>query len=108
MLINKDNVNLAKREGFKYMHIGAIQVAFKLLARKNLGATMICVLRDNRAEDFEKSLLGAVQTNLDSQIAYFNVIPDYTVHLDDAASSLRLMCKTQGTGMKDNVKILVV
>ena len=24
MLINKDNVNLAKREGFKYMHIGAI------------------------------------------------------------------------------------
>ena len=53
-------------------------------------------------------MLGDVQTNLDSQIAYFNVIPDYTVHLDDAASSLRLMCKTQGTGMKDNVKILAV
>ena len=65
------------------------------------------VLRDNRAEDFEKSLLGAVQTNLDSQIAYFNAIPDYTVHLDDAVSSLRLMCKHKEQVWKTMLKYLL-
>ncbi|KAF6147560.1 hypothetical protein GIB67_014679 [Kingdonia uniflora] len=107
-LITKECIRDAKSQGYKFMHIGAIQVAFKLNACRDTGAAMIAVLRDNRMNDFSQSLLGAVQADLNSQIAYFNVLPDYTTSLDDAVNSLRLTIKTHNLKAKENIKIISV
>lgn len=50
LMISFDKVKDAIADGYKYMHIGAVQVAFKLLARSNLGCSVMSVLRDNRME----------------------------------------------------------
>ncbi|KAL6194743.1 hypothetical protein ACLB2K_035819 [Fragaria x ananassa] len=107
-LITPKEVSEAFQKKYSYMHIGAVQVGIKLLARDGIDCSVLCVLQDDRITDFKKSLLGTVEASLCNQVAYFNVFPNFTTHLKDAAHCLRLRIKTDGISMKKGMMELTI
>ncbi|KAL6227709.1 hypothetical protein ACLB2K_001666 [Fragaria x ananassa] len=107
-LITPKEVSEAFHKKYSYMHIGAVQVGIKLLARDGIDCSVLCVLQDDRITDFKKSLLGTVEASLCNQVAYFNVFPNFTTHLRDAAHCLRLRIKTDGISMKKGMMELAI
>ncbi|KAL6142327.1 hypothetical protein ACLB2K_060609 [Fragaria x ananassa] len=107
-LITPKEVSEAFHKKYSYMHIGAVQVGIKLLARDDIDCSVLCVLQDDRITDFKKSLLGTVEASLCNQVAYFNVFPNFTTHLRDAAHCLRLRIKTDGISMKKGMMELAI
>ncbi|KAL6222983.1 hypothetical protein ACLB2K_006373 [Fragaria x ananassa] len=107
-LITPKEVSEAFQKKYSYMHIGAVQVGIKLLARDGIDSSILCVLQDDRITDFKKSLLGTVEASLCNQVAYVNVFPNFTTHLRDAAHSLRLRIKTDEISMKKGMMELVI
>ena len=57
LLITPSEVARAREKKYEFMHIGAVQVGIKLLAREGIDCSALCVLQDNRIMDFQKSLL---------------------------------------------------
>ncbi|KAL6130306.1 hypothetical protein ACLB2K_068687 [Fragaria x ananassa] len=107
-LITPKEVSEAFQKKYSYMHIGAVQVGIKLLARDGIDCSVLCVLQDDKITDFKKSLLGTVEASLCNQVAYFNVFPNFTTHLKDAAHCLRLRIKTDGISMKKGMMELAI
>jgi len=66
---------------FKYLHIGAIQIAIKPLFRKGNDAPLFAVLRDNRAKQLSDQILAVFETNLHEGPVYINNYPNYSVAL---------------------------
>lgn len=64
------------RESHRFMHISLIQVAFKPLTFKGIPERFIAALQDGRNQDWKKSLIGTVQTNLPYGPVYFNAYPN--------------------------------
>lgn len=90
------------------MYIGAVQVGIKLLVRDEINCSVLCVLQDDKITDFKKSLLGTVETSLCNKVTYFNVFPNFTTHLRNAAHCLRLRIKTYEISMKKGMIKLAV
>jgi hypothetical protein len=63
-LFNKIFVNQSLAKGFKFLHIGAVQVVIKPLTRIGIDASVLMCLRDARFIDFRNSTLGMVHTSL--------------------------------------------
>ena len=108
LLITPGEVSRARERNYKFMHIGAVQVGIKLLAREGINCSVLCVLQDNRLVDFQKSMLGTLEATLCNQVAYFGCFPNFSTSLDDAAHCLRLRVKTDGTSMKEGMQELAI
>ena len=101
LLVTLEEVAKARKINYKFMHIGAVQVDIKLLAIELLNCSVLCVLQDNRLTDFQKSLLGTLQTSICNQVAYFSCFPNFSTSLNDVTHCLRLRVKTNGTFIKE-------
>ena len=49
---------------YRFMHIGLVQVAVKLLHRTRVNAPIYLALRDKRLRHYKSSLLAMIQTNV--------------------------------------------
>ncbi|KAG9446364.1 hypothetical protein H6P81_012492 [Aristolochia fimbriata] len=71
------------REKYKFIHIGCVQVALKLLTIKGLDTSMLVALRDARCLNWANSLMGVMETSLTNGPVYFNIYPDLALSLTD-------------------------
>ena len=82
-LLNKEDIKKYRNEGFKYIHIGSVQIAAKPLTRLGINASVLFCLRDGRFLGFEDSILGMVQSSLSEGPVHFDCFPNITLALTD-------------------------
>ena len=75
-LLDPRDLEQLQREKFKILHIGAIQVATKLLTRLGLDKPICICLRDARHNQLQDSLLGLMQSNTSFEPMYFTYYPN--------------------------------
>jgi hypothetical protein len=102
-LFNKKFVNISRSKGFKFLHIGSVQVAVKPLTRLGIDASVLLCLNDARFNKFKTSILGMIQSSLYAGPVHFDVFPNLTVSLEDinVLKSLTLNVLTQGYDMEE-------
>lgn len=69
----------ATQKGYKFLHIGLVQVAVKPLTRDGLNTSLLLCLRDKRHLRFNDSLLGYITSTLSEWPVYFNIFPNFSV-----------------------------
>jgi hypothetical protein len=97
-LFNKRFVNQSLAKGFKFLHIGAVQVAVKPLTRIGIDASVLMCLRDARFIDFRTSTLGMVHMSLYNGPVYFDTFPNINLSLSDVNISKALTLNVLTSG----------
>lgn len=82
-LLSSTSLDKHKAKGFRYIHIGLVQVGIKPLNREGLNTSILAALRDKRFKDFEDSLLGTIESSLCKGPISFDCYPNFTVSLND-------------------------
>jgi hypothetical protein len=82
-LFNKKFVNDSLVKGYKFLHIGSVQVAVKPLTRLGINAFVLLCLHDARFLNFRISILSMIQSSLFNGPIHFDVFPNLTLALDD-------------------------
>jgi hypothetical protein len=109
-LFGKRFVNQSLAKGFKFLHVGAVQVAVKPLTRLDINASVLMCLRDARFINFRTSILGMVHTSLNNGSVYFDTFPNLTLALSDIniSKALTLNVLTSGYDMLIGSQPLVI
>ncbi|KAG5581146.1 hypothetical protein H5410_051773 [Solanum commersonii] len=96
-LLNKRDIEFYKSQ-YKFLHIGMVQIAFKLLTLKGLPETFLAALRDARNLNFRQSLMGSIESTVAYGPIYFNAQPNLQLSLTDSniLDDLTLNVKTHG------------
>ena len=82
-LISMSYLQKHRERGFKYIHIGLVQVGIKPLTKEGLNASILVVLSDNRFINFQDSLISSVESSLCSGPISFNCFSNFTISLND-------------------------
>ena len=90
-----------RNKGYKFIHLGLIQVGIKPLTRRGINAAVLLRLFGGRFTDYKQGMLGMVEASLSKDPIHFNCNPDLTISLDDGApkKSLTLKINTSGYQM---------
>jgi hypothetical protein len=109
-LFDKKVINDALVKGYKFLHIGAVQIAVKPLAKLDTNASVMLCLRDARFIDFQTSTLGMMQSSLFNGPIYFNIFPNELLSLTDVhiTKALTLNVLTSGCDMEEGRRPLAV
>ena len=109
-LFSKNFVKRSYDKGFRFMHIGSIQVAVKPLTRLGINASVLLCLRDARFLNFRISILGMIQSSLFNGHIHFDVFPNLTLSLDDIniLNALTLNVLTSGYDMEEGSRPLTI
>ena len=67
-----------RNKGFRFIHLGLIQVGIKPLTRRGINASVLLRLLDARFTNENQALLGMVEANMSHDPICFNVNPDLT------------------------------
>ena len=99
-----------KNKGFKFIHLGLIQVGIKPLTRRGINVSVLLRLLDARFTNENQALLGMVEANMSHDPICFNVNPDLTLSLDDDApeKTLTLRINTSGYHMMEGSRPLAL
>ena len=87
-----------KNKGYKFLHLGLIQVGIKPLTRRGINAAVMLRLFDGRFIDYKQGMLGMVEASLCKGPIHFNCSPDLTISLDDGAPEKALTLKINTFG----------
>ena len=87
-----------KNKGFRFIHLGLIQVGIKPLTRRGINASILLRLIDARFTNENQACLGMVEANVSHGPISFNVNPDLTLSLDDGAPEKALTLKINTSG----------
>lgn len=82
-LLSKKTILKYINQGYRFMHIGLVQIAIKPLTVEGLNTSMHVALRDCRHINYKDSLLGLFETSLTNGPIYSNCFPNFTVSLTD-------------------------
>ena len=72
-------------KGYKFIHLGLIQVGIKPLTRRGINAAVLLRLFDGRFTDYEQGMLAMVEASFSKGPIHFNCNPNLTISLDDGA-----------------------
>ena len=110
-LLDPKDLEQIKKEKFKILHIGAIQVAAKPLTRLGLDKPICIYLRDVRHNQFQDSLLGLMQANTYFGPVYFTCYPNLELDCMNDKSihkTLTLNIQTQNYDMDPRSKNILI
>jgi hypothetical protein len=109
-LFNKIFIENSKAKGYKFLHIGSVQVVVKPLTRLGINASVLLCLRDARILNFRISILGMIQSSLYAGPIHFNVFPNLSLSLDDVnmLKALTLNVLTSGYNMEEGNRPLTI
>ncbi|KAG6670599.1 hypothetical protein I3843_Q052600 [Carya illinoinensis] len=109
-LFTKKSIQEFLSKGYKFLHIGSVQIAVKPLTRLGINASILLCLRDARHNQFETSILGMIQSSLFNGHVYFDCFPDLPLALNDPniLKALTLNIATSGYDMVKGSKPLAV
>ena len=99
-----------KNKGFRFIHLGLIQVGIKPLTRRGINSSVFLRLIDARFTNENQARLGMVEANVSHGPISFNVNPDLTLSLDDGApeKALTLRINTFGYHMIEGSRPLAL
>jgi hypothetical protein len=102
-LFDKKLINDAPIKGYSYIHIGAVQVAFKPLARLDANASVSLCLRDAAFNYFDEGTMGMIQSSLFNRTIHFNIFPNFPLSLTDGrlTKALTLNVLISGCNMEE-------
>ena len=63
-MFNKKVIKEFENKGYKFLHIGLIQVGIKPLTKKSINVTVLLRLFDERFTDYKQGMLGMVEASL--------------------------------------------
>jgi hypothetical protein len=106
-LFSKRFVNNSLVKGFKFLHIGSVQVAVKPLTRLGINSYVLLCLCDARFLDSPTSILGLIQSSLFIGPIHFETFPNLTLALNDV-NTLTLNVLTSGYNMTEGNKPLAI
>jgi len=88
-------------KGFRFVHIGHLDVTVTPLTRMNLNTSILVCVVDYRHNQFEQALIAAVEAALDKGKVTFFLSPNLTLSLTERHlnQALRLHTKTKGFDM---------
>jgi hypothetical protein len=72
-LFNKRFIENSEAKGYKFLHVGSVQVVVKPLTRLGINAFVFLCLRDARFVNFRISILGMIQSSLFAGPIHFDV-----------------------------------
>jgi hypothetical protein len=98
LLFKKKEMKEFRNKGYRFIHLGLIQVGIKPLTRRGINAAVLLRLLDGRFTDHEQARLGMVEANISKGPIHFNVNPDLTLSLDDGAPEKALTLKINTIG----------
>ena len=109
-LFSKDAIEHHRKNNYKFLHIGLIQVAVKPLIRLGMDIPIMICLRDARLLDFNNSLLGLISSNMAKGPIYFNCYPNYSISLKDPhiMKVLTLTIQTKNLRSEEGVHPLMI
>jgi len=109
-LLSNRELDKYKRDKYKFIHIGLVQIAFKPLTLEGLPESFIAALRDGRNLDYKKSLIGIIQSSLAHGPVYFNVYPNLQLSLSDVniTDALTLNVKTHGYNYASGSEVICI
>lgn len=93
------------KEGYRYIHLGLIQIAIKPLHKLGFNTPILLVLRDTRIKYFHNSTIVIVEYNLNDGPVYFNCHPNYSMSLSDEFTKNSLVVYVQGLGDTFNLGV---
>ena len=82
-LLSTISLNKYQVRGYRYIHLGLIQIAIKPLARKGIDTLVFIALRDDRLKTYKDSIIAIIQTNICNGPVYFNCSPNFNVDITD-------------------------
>jgi hypothetical protein len=99
-----------RNKGFRFIHLGLIQVGIKPLTRQGVNASVLLRLLDARFTNENQVRLGMVEANISQGPISFNVNSDLTLSLDDGApkKALTLRINTSGYHMIEGSRHLAL
>jgi hypothetical protein len=97
-LFRKKEMKEFKNKGFRFIHIGLIQVGIKPLTRRGINASVLLRLIDTRFTNENQACLGMVEANVSHGPISFNVNLDLTLSLDDGAPEKALILRINTSG----------
>ena len=98
LLFKKKEMKEFRNKGYKFLHLGLIQVGIKPLTRKGINAVVLLRLFDGRFTDYKQGMLGMVEASLSKGPIHFNCSPDLTISLDNGALEKALTLKINTSG----------
>ncbi len=63
-MFKKKEMKEFRNKGYKFLHLGLIQVGIKPLTRKGINAAVLLRLFDGRFTDYKQGMLGMVEASL--------------------------------------------
>ena len=97
-MFNKKVIKEFENKGYKFLHIGLIQVGIKPLTRKYINAAVLLRLFDGRFTNYKQRMLSRVEASLSKGPIHFNCSPDLTISVDDGAPEKALTLKMHTSG----------
>ena len=107
-LLEKRQIDWAKKQGYKYAHLGAIKLGLGPLVRPYLPVSSLCVAVDTRHTQFADAIIDGFTTPLHDGPAFGTIFPKYSVSLDDPHiyDLLKAYILPQGFSMMTGSKII--
>jgi len=82
-LLNIEDIEQAKKQKYKYMHLGAVKIGINPLHRSGQNTYVFSALLDQRWTKFTEALLGGVQAPLNAGPVSFTAFPNFACSLSD-------------------------
>ena len=80
-LIDKEQIDWAIKEGFKYAHLCTIKLGLRPLVHPYLPISSLCVVIDTRHRNFADAIIGGFTAPLHDGPAFGTVFPKYSVNV---------------------------
>ena len=107
-LLEKCQIDWAKAQGFKYVHLGAIKLGLGTLVCPYLLVSSLCVAIDTRHHNFVDAIIGDFIAPLHDGLAFGTIYPKYFVSLEDLYiyDLLKAYILPKGFNMDTGLKII--
>ena len=107
-LLEHSQIDWARKQGYKYVHLGAIRLGLNPLVRPFLNVSSLCVAVDTRHLHFANAIIGGFASPLHDGPAIGTIYPKFSVSLYDPHiyDLLKAYILPQGFDMMDGSRII--
>jgi len=109
-IISTNEVTRYKLQGYKGLHLGAIQIGIQPLFLAGKDITCFIAILDTRWQTFEKALITAVEAGLNQGHVVLQVEPNFTldIHKPSLTDAIKVLIQVNGLTMKPDESALAI
>ena len=109
-IISTNEVTRYKLQGYKGLHLGAIQIGIQPLFLAGKDITCFIVILDTRWQSFEKALIITIEAGLNQVHVVLQVEPNFTldIHKPSLTDAIKVLIQVNGLTMKPDESALAI